>query len=229
MNQEVSRRQLLKTTGLAGAAAAVLPLSSAIAADCALTPAQTLGPFYPVHQQPDTDVDLTRVRGRAGIAAGQIILISGQVTETSCGSPIPNVLVEIWQACATGKYNHPDDPNTAALDTNFQYWGRTQTDAEGRYSFKTIKPGAYPATETWMRPPHIHFKVVAPGRPTLVTQMYFAGDPYNESDEILQAVPVVQRDMVIAEFVEPGDLLVGAFNIALKRRLGVREGTPELE
>lgn len=229
MKHDVSRRQLLKSTGFAGAAAAVLPLSSVIAADCAVTPAQTPGPFYPIRQQPDTDIDLTRVQGRAESAAGQVILISGQVIETTCGSPIPNVLVEIWQACATGKYNHPNDPNTAALDHNFQYWGRAQTDADGRYSFKTIKPGAYPATESWTRPPHIHFKVVAPGRPTLVTQMYFAGDPFNEFDEILRAIPAAQRNMVIAEFVEQGDHLVGTFDIALKRRLGVREGTPELE
>lgn len=229
MDIQVSRRNLIRSTGIAGAVAATLPIGSALAADCDITPSQTSGPFYPVQDQLDKDADLTVVSGNRNHATGEKIVINGTVRETACGSPIANALVEIWQACATGKYNHPDDPNTAELDPNFQYWGRTRTNAQGQYSFTTIKPGAYPATETWMRPPHIHFRVVAPGRPTLVTQMYFAGDLLNDIDEILLAIPAAKRPLVIASFTEQGGALHGTFDISLSRRLGVREGTPDID
>ncbi len=68
-------------------------------------------------------------------------------------------MIELWQACASGRYNHPRDTNRAALDTNFQYWAQVRTDSGGNFSVKTIKPGAYPASPTWIRPPHIHIKV----------------------------------------------------------------------
>lgn len=223
----INRRTLLRSSGLLAVAA--IPISKALAADCAITPTQTAGPFYPVQDQDDKDRDLTRVQGQAGLAAGTVVNLSGVVRQTSCGSAIAGAMVEIWQACATGKYNHPDDPNTAALDENFQYWGRVTTDAAGRYSFKTIKPGAYPADPTWMRPPHIHFRIVAAGQPTLVTQMYFAGDPYNARDQILRQVPAAQRSLVVIPFTEANGELTGTFDVLLSRRIGNPDGTPELD
>ena len=92
------------------------------------------------------------------------------------GEPIPGARVEIWQANTYGRYTHPGDTNPAPLDPNFEGYGVQITDAEGRYRFKTIKPGAYPAAQGWTRPPHIHFKVETKTN-WLVTQMYFYGEP----------------------------------------------------
>lgn len=122
------------------------------------TPSQPEGPFYPITPQSDKDTDLTRVEGLSGSAKGQIILVQGIVSDEKC-IPIRGARVEIWQACATGRYNHPGDESGLELDDHFQYWGIATTDAYGEYYFKTILPGSYPAGEGWIRPPHIHFKI----------------------------------------------------------------------
>src|ERR1700733_4971794 len=132
----------------AGTLAGGSALANSLLGACTLTPAQTEGPFYPVKDQPDEDNDLTIVRGNSKVASGQIIYVMGQVTDQNC-APVPNALVEIWQACVTGKYNHPNDTNPQPLDPNFQYWGKSVTDANGVYKFKTIIPGAYPADTDW--------------------------------------------------------------------------------
>ena len=194
------------------------------------TPRQTQGPFYPVQDQPDKDLDLTRLEGAAASAMGTVVLLDGAV-RTLDGAPIAGALVEIWQACASGRYNHPRDRNPALLDPNFQYWGRVTTDATGRYGFKTIKPGAYPNDPDWVRPPHIHFRVVAPGFPALTTQMYFEGEDLNLRDRILLDLTPAERKLVTRVF-EPvrgqaGDL-AGRFDIILGRR-GTDGATPELD
>lgn len=146
----LNRRKLL-SLGLVAAGGLVTSVSAkAICRDT--TPPQPEGPFYPVDDQADKDTDLTYVRGGRAKAHGQVIIVQGQVIDQTC-TPVQGALVEIWQACHTGKYNHPSDPNTAALDPNFQYWGRAVTGVDGSYSFKTILPGAYPAGEGWIRPP----------------------------------------------------------------------------
>ena len=179
---------------------------------------QTQGPFYPVKDQPDKDNDLVLVKGKTGQAVGQIILVQGQVVDQSC-NPVAGVLVEIWQACATGRYNHPSDPNPAALDSNFQYWGKAVTDVRGIYAFRTIVPGAYPADKTWMRPPHIHFKVQKLGYHELITQMYFAGAKYNDSDLILKALPADQQKKVVVplQTMTGYSMPVANFNISLNK------------
>ena len=94
--------------------------------------------------------------------------------------------VELWQANTHGRYTHPSDTNPAPLDPNFEGFAVQDTDAEGRYRFKTIKPAAYPAGPNLIRPAHIHFQVT--GREDrLVTQMYFAGDPHNATDPFLNS------------------------------------------
>jgi protocatechuate 3,4-dioxygenase beta subunit len=85
------------------------------------------------------------------------------------------------------------------LDPYFQGWGQTTTGTDGRYGFKTILPGAYPAGPDWTRPPLIHFKVTKPGFHTLTTQMYFPDQKLNYGDLILQNLPAAQRDMVMAK------------------------------
>src|SRR5690606_7344137 len=122
------------------------------------TPDQPPGPFYPRRFPKDTDVDLTRVAGRAKRAQGELVLVEGVVTDDFC-RPIEGAIVEIWQACHTGRYNHPSDTSGTPLDPDFQYYGVMRTNAKGEYSFKTIRPGSYQASRDWRRPSHIHYKV----------------------------------------------------------------------
>ncbi len=182
------------------------------------TSEQVIGPFYPVTKPLDRDGDLTTVKGRAGKARGQIVYLSGRVLDLS-GKPIPNAKVEIWQANTFGRYTHPGDSNPVPLDPNFDGHAVSITNADGTYSFKTIKPGAYPAAEGLMRPPHIHFLVTA-GQDRLVTQMYFSGEPLNETDELLGSAE--NRESIIAK-VTPASrdaesgALVATWDIVLPR------------
>jgi protocatechuate 3,4-dioxygenase beta subunit len=148
--------------------------------------------------RPAVPDDLTRVVGAGEAALGDAIWVAGQVTERNC-RPVAGARVEIWQACATGRYAHPRDGNPAALDPHFGYFGYAITDTDGRYLFKTVKPGPYPAGGSWVRPSHIHFRVDGPRLRRLTTQMYFAGDPYQERDSILNSVPVALRRKVVIE------------------------------
>jgi protocatechuate 3,4-dioxygenase beta subunit len=191
----MKRRELLKL-GLGTSAAIGVATIGQAAALCGRTPPQTEGPFYPVKPQDDKDWDLTQVKGRTQRAEGEEIVVMGRVTGLDC-QPVAGTLVEIWQACASGKYNHPNDPNSAPLDPNFQYWGKSITDDQGYYFFKTILPGAYPADTQWIRPPHIHYKVHKWGFNELTTQLYFAGNQYNSGDRILNRIPRVEQDRVV--------------------------------
>ncbi|MGE0764409.1 MAG: hypothetical protein AB7N80_14120 [Bdellovibrionales bacterium] len=194
---KMERRQLLKNSLWIGGLGLLAPVAKA--GVCGVTPAQTAGPFYPGEAQFTAANDLTEIPGKATRAKGLIVHLHGQVVDGQC-QPIEGANVEIWQACATGRYNNPRDPNPAELDPNFRYWGEAYTDAEGKYYFKTIKPGAYPASEGWDRPPHIHVKVSRLGYRDLVTQLYFADEPLNDKDFILQDTPAGQREQLIVDF-----------------------------
>jgi len=115
---------------------------------------------------------MTMINGRSVAALGEVVEIKGRILDTD-GTPIAGALVDIWQANAAGRYAHESDPNTAPLDDNFQGWARLVTDDDGRYSIRTIKPGAYPAEEGWVRPPHIHYKVARRGFKEITTQLWF--------------------------------------------------------
>jgi len=186
-----------------GASIGMLPVigaaySEKISAATRVTPEQTKGPFYPVHQQVDKDADLTRIEGREKQASGTVINVLGRVLSPD-GNPLPNAVVEIWQANTYGRYRHARDPNPAKLDPDFQGWGIARCDAQGFYRFLTILPGAYPAGPGWMRPPHIHFKVMMQNYRTLITQMYFPGNKYNSHDLILQNLSDADQQMVISK------------------------------
>lgn len=146
------------------------------------------GPVFGESTVRPEDADLTRVG--PGEAIGPRIIVHGTVREAG-GRPVPNTLIEIWQANAAGRYRHVVDRWGAPLDPNFAGAGRVLTDAEGRYRFVTVAPGAYPwgnHPNAW-RPPHIHFSLF--GRAflqRLVTQMYFEGDPLLAHDPIFNAV-----------------------------------------
>ncbi len=219
MKIKSNRRGFLKLgTGAAGLALSLSGASRALAAACGLTPPQTDGPFYPGEDNFHQDGDLTVIPGHSQRAIGQIVYLSGKVVDQNC-EPIAGANVEIWQACASGKYNNPRDPNPAPIDPHFKYWAEAFTDAEGSYRFKTILPGAYPASADWTRPPHIHFRITHLGHHELVTQMYFKGNQYNDRDRILLSIPESERDSVIVDFrptdEEPG-ALAGTFDITLR-------------
>ncbi len=218
MLQQISRRRMLGMSLALGGVALGAPFSSVLGqTTLKRTPGQVLGPFYPVAKPPNQGVDL--VMGRSGRAQGQVIHLMGRVVTVE-GKPVQGARVELWQANAQGRYNHPSDPNPAPLDPNFDGFAVQYTDAEGRYKFRTIKPGAYPTgIENWWRPAHIHFDVT--GRTDkLVTQMYFEGDPLNEKDRLLQGTPGMERLIVKlqppAQGLEP-DSLVAAWDMVITR------------
>ncbi|HWF35169.1 MAG TPA: protocatechuate 3,4-dioxygenase subunit beta [Solirubrobacteraceae bacterium] len=172
-------------------------------------------------RSPVLDHDLTRQH--AGEPIGEPITVSGRVLDTE-GTPVRGTLVEIWQANAAGRYRHRNDRWPAPLDPNFSGAGRCVTDAEGRYRFRTVKPGPYPWSNhdnAW-RPAHIHFSLL--GRAfaqRLVTQMYFPGDPLFPYDPIFNAVPDERaRERLISRFSlersEPDRALAYEFDVHLR-------------
>ncbi len=218
------RRDLLTKTFLSTlslAAFSKMAWAQALICKPGMTPRQTSGPFYPTDHLPvdkiDVDADLVSLEGHAEKAVGDIVIIEGVVMDQNC-RPLSGALVEIWQACASGKYNHADDPNTAPLDPHFQYWGKAVTDVNGFYRFRTIIPGAYPADEGWDRPPHVHFKITRKGYAELVTQMYFKNNPLNDVDQILQSLKKTDQDKLVVEFKNQTTQKypVGQFNIQLR-------------
>lgn len=213
-----SRRDVTKKLGMA-AGLAVVPVSFVSAAT--LTPSQVKGPFHPIDEQSDTDMNLVMIEGHSEPAKGEVILVRGQVFDSD-GVPLQHALVDVWQANDDGRYAHPEDKNTAPLDPNFQGWGMVKTDAEGRYGIKTIKPGPYPLSflgdEGW-RCRHIHFEVSHSNFETLVTQMYFKGDPLIETDQEIAKAPEELRHLLIAEAQtdEASGLPLYRFDLVLAR------------
>ncbi|WP_026479121.1 protocatechuate 3,4-dioxygenase subunit beta [Ahrensia sp. 13_GOM-1096m] len=137
------------------------------------------------------DSDLIVNYAEAGQSAiGERIVVHGQVLDEAA-RPVPHALIEVWQANAGGRYRHKNDAYLAPLDPNFGGCGRCVTDAEGRYQFRTIKPGPYPwpnGGNDW-RPAHIHFSIFGSGfAQRLITQMYFEGDPHIAICPIVQSI-----------------------------------------
>jgi protocatechuate 3,4-dioxygenase beta subunit len=179
------------------------------------------GPVFGEDDLDPTDNDLTRQHD--GEPLGERIVVHGRLLGDD-GRPIPDALIEVWQANAAGRYRHDVDVHPAPLDPNFSGAGRVLTDADGRYRLTTIKPGAYPwrnHPNAW-RPAHIHFSVF--GRmfaQRLVTQMYFPGDPLFEHDPIFNAVRDAQaRERLVARFdlatTEPEWALAYEWDIVLR-------------
>src|SRR5262245_61479109 len=196
---DFSRREILKMSAvLTGGVAVCAAAGPAKTAGLPRTPGQILGPFYPLKELPQT-ADLTRVPGRTGRAAGQVLNIMGRVLNVA-GEPVRNATVEVWQANAYGRYTHSSDTNPAPLDPNFDGSAHLVTDSEGRYRFKTIKPAAYPAGAGLIRPSHIHFQVSG-RQDRLVTQMYFEDDPHNDKDPFLNSAG--RKQLLITKLQDP--------------------------
>jgi protocatechuate 3,4-dioxygenase, beta subunit len=172
----------------AGLASAGLFLTSGARAfaDKVPTAESPMGPFYPIVRPTDSDKDLTWVKGRDVRAAGQVIEISGRVYDVK-GNPLPGATIELWQANAAGRYDHPIDPATAALDPNFQSYATLRTDAKGEWRIVTIKPGGYDSP-IGHRPPHIHFDLRSE-KTRNISQMYFPEDAeVNARDSLYKAL-----------------------------------------
>lgn len=162
---------------------------------------EVTGPVFGHDRVGPLDHDLTRQR--SGEPQGQRIIVHGRLLDAG-GRPVPHSLVEIWQANAGGRYRHVIDNWPSPLDPNFDGAGRTLTDAEGRYRFVTIRPGAYPwrnHDNAW-RPAHIHFSVFGTAfTQRLVTQMYFPDDPLFGQDPMWNSIPdEAARQRLVARY-----------------------------
>jgi protocatechuate 3,4-dioxygenase, beta subunit len=184
-------------------------------------------PVYGYLPLGEADNDLTRQH--AGEPLGERIIVSGRVRDED-GRPVAHTLVELWQCNAAGRYRHARDNHPAPIDPNFSGAGRTITDADGRYRFITIKPGAYPWANhdnAW-RPAHLHFSLFGRSIATrLVTQMYFPNDPLCAFDPMFQSVADRRaQQRLVSQFdlslTEPNRALGYRFDIVLRGR----ESTP---
>jgi len=172
------------------------------------------------------DADLTMNHARAGHSAiGPRIIVHGRILDED-GRGVPDALIEIWQANAGGRYRHKRDGYLAPLDPDFGGCGRTLTDADGHYVFRTVKPGAYP-WRNWVnnwRPAHIHVSVFGTAfAQRLITQMYFEGDPLIAKCPIVQTIPDQRAiDQLVAALdlnaTVPLDAIAYKFDIVLRGR-----------
>jgi protocatechuate 3,4-dioxygenase, beta subunit len=181
---------------------------------------ETAGPRFSAAQFPAIP-DLSMVNGKS--ALGERIIVHGRITDED-DRPIPRTIVEIWQANASGRYQHPGDQHDAPLDPNFRGEGRVYTDDDGWYRFTSIKPGAYPWRNhhnAW-RPNHIHFSFFGSGfAARLITQMYFPGDPLLALDPVFLSIPdEAARNRLICKFdiaaTEPEWALGYRFDVVLR-------------
>ena len=203
-----------KSTLLRGPTQPLVPIRQALS--------QLAAPVYGCDQLGPLDHDLTKNAVKNGEPLGERIIVTGRVTDED-GRPVKRTLVEVWQANAAGRYVHKVDQHNAPLDPNFLGAGRCMTDGEGRYTFMTIKPGAYPwgnHPNAW-RPQHIHFSLFGEYFASrLVTQMYFPGDPLFAYDPMYQGVPENARTLMVAQFsldvTQPDFALGYVFNIVLR-------------
>ena len=199
------------------------------------TASEITGPTFGHGDIAPGDNDLLTNYARGGDPVGERIILHGRVLDENA-RPVPHTLVEIWQANASGRYRHKNDGYLGALDPNFGGCGRTLTDDQGRYAFRTVKPGAYP-WRNWVnnwRPAHIHVSVF--GRSfsqRLITQLYFEGDPLIPLCPIVATIPdpeAVQQLIARLDMNQtvPLDSIAYKFDIVLRgRRSTFFENRPE--
>ncbi len=193
------------------------------------------GPTFGQNDIAEIDNDLILNYAKTGDPIGERIIVHGRVLDENA-RPVPNTLVEIWQANAGGRYRHKKDSYLAPIDPNFGGCGRTLTDDNGNYVFRTVKPGAYP-WRNWVnnwRPAHIHFSVFGTAfAQRLITQMYFEGDPLIAKCPIVQSIPEQRAvDQLVAALdlnaSLPLDSIAYKFDIVLRgRRSTFFENRPE--
>lgn len=184
---------------------------------------EVTGPVFGAAELGPLDNDLLRNHARGGAPIGERIIVQGRILDGNA-RPVSGMLVEFWQANASGRYRHRNDAYIGAIDPSFGGCGRCLTDAEGRYHFRTVKPGPYPfrnRVNDW-RPAHIHFSVFGSGfAQRLITQMYFEGDPLIRHDAIINTIPdAAARDRLVARLdmdaAVPLDTLAYRWDIVLR-------------
>jgi protocatechuate 3,4-dioxygenase beta subunit len=192
--KEFTRRGLIKSLFTLSSCAVLSPNVFA----ASITPPSAEGPFYPTAamRMADVDNDLVKVLGAVEQAGGEVISLKGQLRSKD-GLPLTGYRIEIWQCDINGKYLHPSDDRNVAYDSGFQGFGHDVTDANGSYSFRTIKPTVYPG-----RTPHIHVKVLDAKQALLTTQFYIAGDERNQSDSLYRRMTHAQAKSVSMVFKE---------------------------
>ena len=160
-----------------------------------LTPSQTVGPFFAI----GLTTEKCLVRGIAGPnAKGERISLKCRVLDGD-GLGISDAMLEIWQADAEGRYNHPDDPQEKSCDPEWRGFGRMGTCEDGTCEFETIKPGRVPGPNGVLQAPHLNLVVFARGMlKQFYTRIYFAGDPANAEDRVLALVPEDRRETLMA-------------------------------
>jgi protocatechuate 3,4-dioxygenase alpha subunit len=193
------------------------------------TASATVGPFFPPHLAPNSMSDLTQRAPDAPAARGQLVLLGGRVVQED-RRPVGNVVVEIWQADADGRFDHPADRRNTPVDRNFAFWGRSITDADGCYAFRTIKPGAVPAAADGPSAPHIAMTLLGSGlMRRLVTRVYFPDDPRNADDLLLRRIADDGvRSRLVARRAERSDIPDGALALMFDIVLRGSDETPFL-
>ncbi len=164
------------------------------------TPSQTVGPFLHLGLEWLTTTDLAK-----NALAGEQIVVAGSVLDGD-GKPIPDAVLEVWQANAYGKFAHPEDTQGKQIDPGFSGFGRIPTDKDGRFRFVTIKPGATPGPANTLQAPHIVVAVFMRGLLRhLYTRIYFSDEGANTADPILGTIQEpVRRDTLIARRAADG-------------------------
>jgi protocatechuate 3,4-dioxygenase alpha subunit len=158
------------------------------------TSSQTVGPFYAIGLN-----WLNRTELADPGVQGEHISFEGRVLDGD-GKPVPDALLEVWQANSQGKYAHPEDDQKKPVEPGFRGFGRVPVDDDGRFSFTTIKPGPVPGPDDRLQAPHIAVTVLARGLlRRLVTRIYFPGEPANETDFALGLVEPARRGTLIAK------------------------------
>lgn len=187
------------------------------------SPSELSGPTFGHGDVDPIDNDLLRNYATTGDPIGERIIVHGRVLDENA-RPVPNTLVEVWQANAGGRYRHKMDTYLAPIDPNFGGCGRMLTDEQGYYTFRTVKPGAYP-WRNWInswRPAHIHISVFGTAfAQRLITQMYFEGDPLISKCPIVQTIPDQRAiDQLVAALdlneTVPLDSIAYKFDIVLR-------------
>lgn len=160
--------------------------------DLVPTPSQTIGPFF------HFALSVNGCLAAAG-AQGERVSLACRLLDGD-GLPVPDAMIELWQADANGRYNHPEDPQGKTTDPAFWGFGRLSTDEHGACAFETIKPGRVPGWGPAMQAPHMNVSIFARGMlKRLVTRIYFAGDAANAEDALLALVPEERRGTLMAQ------------------------------
>jgi protocatechuate 3,4-dioxygenase alpha subunit len=172
------------------------------------TPSQTVGPFFRPALIRSGEESLVTSKSR-----GERITIEGRVLDGDA-APVSDAMIELWQANADGRYDHPDDSQEKLIDPDFRGFGRAATDERGYFRFYTIKPGSVPGPGNLLQAPHINVSIFARGLlKRLVTRIYFPDEPLNTADAVLDNVVAERRSTLVAHIDQPGIL---RFDIVLQ-------------